>query len=78
MGITFAYPWVLLALLGIPVLGVLRFLPKFRRARRGTFLLSTTDVFRSQTRGFRQYLRPVADAMLLLALALLVDRKSVV
>ena len=72
MDLTFAYPWVLVGLLAIPVLAYLRFRPSFRQKRRGTFVLSTTSLFRSTTRGFRHYLRPVADALLLVAFVLLI------
>lgn len=70
--LTFAYPWVLVALLAIPILAVVRFLPRFRRRRRGTFVLSTTKVFESTSRGVRHYLRPVADVLLLVAFSLLI------
>lgn len=69
---TFAYPWVLLGLLLIPVLAAIRFVPSLQKRRRGTFLLSTAESFRDLPRGYRQYLRPVADVLFLLALALLV------
>jgi len=70
--LTFAYPWVLVALLAIPILAVVRFLPSLRRRRRGTFVLSTTGVFSSTGRGIRHYLRPVADVVLLAAFTLLI------
>jgi Ca-activated chloride channel family protein len=69
---TFAYPWVLLGLLSIPLLAAIRFVPSLQRRRRGTFILSTAPTFRDLPRGFRQYLRPVADVLYLLALALLI------
>lgn len=70
--ITFAHPWVLLTLLVIPVLAAIRFLPRFRRQRSGTFMLSTTNLFGELPRGYRHYLRPVADALVLVALSLLI------
>ncbi|MFB6351687.1 MAG: VWA domain-containing protein [Bradymonadaceae bacterium] len=72
MDLTFAYPWVLVALLAIPVLAVVRFLPGLRRRRRGTFMLSTTGGVEATGRGFRHYLRPVADVLILVAFSLLI------
>jgi len=68
--VTFAYPWVLLGLLVVPLLAAIRFIPDLEDRRRGTFVLSTAGAFRDLPRGWRHYVRPVADVFVLLALAL--------
>jgi Ca-activated chloride channel family protein len=72
VNVTFAYPWVLLALAIVPVLAALRFVPSLRRRSRGSFVLSTASTFEEGARGWRHYLRPVADALVLVAISLVI------
>lgn len=70
MNFAFAYPWVLLLLLAVPLLAIYRFAPRFRRRQQGSFLFSNAHLFGEQPRSFRQYLLPVLDLIVLLAITL--------
>ncbi len=66
----FAQPWVLLALLLVPVLAVVMFTPSLRRKRSGTFRFTGIDLLSVQRRGLRSYLTPLPDLLLLFAIGL--------
>lgn len=72
MSYEFAYPWVLLALLFVPALAIWRLVPKLRRLQTGTFIFSRVPLLKAQGRGWRHYLEPLPDLLMLLALALVV------
>ena len=72
MSTEFAYPWVLLGLLLVPALAVYLYLPRLRRARRGTFVFPGASILAGNKRGWRRYLEPVPDGLKLLAFALIV------
>jgi Ca-activated chloride channel family protein len=65
---TFAHPWVLLALLGLPVLALL----KGRAGRRAAFLYSSVDLVRGLSGITRSRAGSVLAALRWLALALLI------
>lgn len=66
----FAHPWVLLALLIVPFLGLWRWLPSFRRRRVATFVFPGVALLSEGSRGFRRFLDPLPDLLLLGAVAL--------
>jgi Ca-activated chloride channel family protein len=68
----FAQPWVLIALLALPVLLVLRGWPSLRRRKEGSFLFSRTAVLAAQGRTWRTWLLPLPDLVLIAALGLTV------
>lgn len=70
--IEFAYPWVLLALLLVPALAVLLFVPSLRKLRRGSFVLPTAASFERAGKGWRHWARQACNALVLVALALLI------
>lgn len=67
---TFAHPWALAALIAVPVLALLVFLPGLRRRRRGTLIFPGVDILEAGRRGFRRYLEPLPEALFLVALTL--------
>ncbi len=69
---TFAYPYVLLGLLLLPVLAVWRFWPSIKRRRTGTFLFSQFKILADQPRTWRNWLVPVPDILLLISMGLVV------
>ena len=69
-GTTFAYPWVLLGLILIPLLAVWRFWPSIRRRHVGTFLFSQFQLLAKHPRTWRTVLLPLPDILLLVALGL--------
>ncbi|MGM0556900.1 MAG: VWA domain-containing protein [Myxococcota bacterium] len=72
MSLEFAYPWVLLLLLVVPVLGALMFMPSLRHKRTGTFTFSRASSLKGQVRGIRRYLEPVPNVLALLAMVLMI------
>jgi Ca-activated chloride channel family protein len=72
MSLEFAYPWVLALLLVVPLLAAWRFMPRFRRKNVGTFVFSRAATFKKLNRGWRRYLEPVPDLLVLVAITLMV------
>jgi Ca-activated chloride channel family protein len=72
MSLEFAYPWVLLLLVLVPILGIVLFLPSIRKKRTGTFTFSRASSLKDQTRGMRRYLEPIPNVLALLAVTLMI------
>lgn len=70
MSTVFAYPWVLLGLVLVPLLALWLYLPSLRRRRVGTFVFPGVELLAAGRPGLRRYFEPVPDALTLLAVAL--------
>ncbi len=72
MKMEFAYPWVLLLLLLVPIIGALLYIPRLKRRQVGTFIFSRVATLKGQARGWKRYFEPLPDAMVLIAIALMI------
>jgi Ca-activated chloride channel family protein len=72
MNYTFAYPWVLALLLLVPLLAALFFVPRLKRRQTGTFVFSRVSALKQQSRGWRRYLEPLPDLLVLVAITLMI------
>lgn len=68
----FQYPWVLLLLLGLVPLSLWLFTPRFRKRHTAPVRLSTVGLFKAGRRGSKRFFEPLPDALLVLAVALMI------
>jgi Ca-activated chloride channel family protein len=69
---SFAYPWVLLLLLLVPIIAAYLFVPRLRRRHTGTFAFSQVSLLKQQKRGLKAYLQPLPDLLILAAITLMI------
>lgn len=72
MSFSFAYPWVLLLLILVPLLAAYLLVPRFRRRQVAPFRFSGVSLLKQQNRGLKSRLQPLPDILLVVALALLI------
>ena len=68
----FAHPEVLLGLLVLPVIALWRWLPSLRRKRVATFLFPGAGTLALGDRGWRRYLDPLPNVLVLIAVGLVI------
>lgn len=68
----YEYPWALLLLVLIPVLGVMLFVPRLRAERTGSLRFSGVAIAAKQRRGWKRFLEPLPDVLTLIALGLVI------
>lgn len=72
MSLEFAYPWVLALLAIVPLLAAVFFVPRVKRKQTGTFIFSRVSMLKKQSRGWKRYLEPLPDVMVLVAVTLMI------
>lgn len=68
----FEYPWALLLLLIVPGLVAWHFMPKLRRRHVAAVTFSGASLFKGRRLGAKRFLEPLPDALLLVALTLVI------
>ena len=68
----FAHPGVLIALLALPMIALWRWLPSMRPRRTATFSFPNVATLVGGNRGWRRYLDPLPDALVLVAIGLVI------